>query len=55
MVNESETIAYAYGALRKKEFEEEQKSRTVVFVDFGHSKSSVFLAKFKEETCEILH
>ncbi len=38
-----------YGLLRKKELIEEDKARHVVFVDFGHSKLSAFVARITKD------
>jgi heat shock protein 4 len=45
LINETSAIAISYGLFRKKELEPEV-ARNVVFIDFGHSKTSAFVGSF---------
>lgn len=47
VINESTAIAYNYGFFRKGDLSKEQE-RIVAFVDFGHSKTTVTIAGFKQ-------
>lgn len=47
LVNESSCIAVSYGLFRKAELTD--KPRNVVFIDYGHSKLSAFVASFTKE------
>jgi len=50
LVSEGVALALVYGS-RRKEF---VGNRTVAFVDFGHSKSSLTFIKFTSDSFEIL-
>jgi len=52
LMNESTAIALNYGFFRQADLK--TQARTVCFVDFGHSKLSVFFAHFKGSKCKIL-
>lgn len=54
MLNDSSAIALFYGFYRRMEIAEKE-ARHVVFVDFGHSKTSVFLVKFTRTEAEIVN
>ena len=43
-----------YGIFRKSDLSD-SKPRLVAFVDFGYSKTSVFLAEIKKNSAKILH
>ena len=45
LINESTAIALNYGFFRRKEFTD-HNPRTVAFVDFGHSKTTITMARF---------
>jgi heat shock protein len=51
-MNESTAVSLGYGIFRKKELSD--KPKNVVFVDYGHSKLSVFCASFTKAKCQIL-
>ena len=53
LYNESAAITLSYGLFRKAELDA-LTPRHVVFLDFGHSKSSVFLASFTNTKGKIL-
>jgi len=44
-MNESSAISLTYGLYRKNELDP-INSRNVLFIDFGHSKSSIFFTSF---------
>ena len=52
LFSESSAVALSYGIFRKKELKE--ITRHVMFVDFGHSKLSCFVAKFTGHTLKVL-
>lgn len=55
LINESTAIALQYGFFRKKDLDAKQ-DRKVVFVDVGHSKTTVSIASFvQEKTKMIIH
>lgn len=53
VINESTAIAYNYGFFRKNDLDKEQE-RIVAFVDFGHSKTTVTIAGFKQQAARII-
>jgi heat shock protein 4 len=53
LMNESTAIALGYGIFRKSELD--ATPRNVCFVDFGHCKSSVFIASLTKEKVKILN
>lgn len=53
IMNESTAICMQYGFFRKGDLDENQ-ARTVAFVDFGHSKTTVTIASFVKAKCKIL-
>jgi len=53
IINESTAICLNYGFFRKGDLDENQ-ARTVAFVDFGHSKTTVTIASFVKAKCKIL-
>ncbi len=53
VINESTAIAYNYGFFRKGDLSKEQE-RIVAFVDFGHSKTTVTIAGFKQQEARII-
>lgn len=52
-MNENAAVCLGYGIFRKKELDEKVK-KNVVFVDFGHSKTSAWCAAFTKEKFKIL-
>ena len=44
-MNESSAISLNYGLFRKNELDP-INPRNVIFIDFGHSKTSIFLTSF---------
>lgn len=52
LVTEQSAVAMSYGIFRKKELQDEAKH--VLFVDFGHSKTSVYLAAISKQKVKIL-
>jgi len=53
LMNESTAIALGYGIFRKAELD--ATPRNVCFVDFGHCKSSAFVASFTKDKVKILN
>jgi heat shock protein 4 len=53
IINESTAICLNYGFFRKGDLDEKQ-ARTVAFVDFGHSKTTVTIASFVKAKCKII-
>lgn len=53
IINESTAIALNYGFFKRKDFSKE-KPRAVAFVDFGHSKTTVTIARFEPEKVKIV-
>ena len=53
LINESTAIALTYGFFKKSEFDPD-RSRTVAFVDFGHSKLTVTFSSFKPGFSKVL-
>lgn len=51
-MNENSAVALSYGIFRKKELTAE--ARNVLFIDFGHSKTSAFVGSFTAEKCQLL-
>ena len=52
LFNESSAVALSYGIFRRNDLTTTAKN--VIFVDFGHSKLSVYCAAFTKEKCIIL-
>lgn len=48
MINESTAIALDYGIFRKSDLDAKNQ-RNVLFLDFGHSKFSIFCCSFTKE------
>lgn len=53
IINESTAICLNYGFFRKGDLDE-KTARTVAFVDFGHSKTTVTIASFVKAKCKII-
>lgn len=53
LLNESSAVALDYGIFRRNDLDA-KNPRNVLFVDFGHSKFSVFVAGFTKEKVTIL-
>lgn len=53
VINESTAICYNYGFFRKSDLSKEDE-RIVAFVDFGHSKTTVTVAGFKQQESRII-
>ena len=53
LLNESSAITLAYGFQKLKEFDE-QKMRTVAFVDFGHSSCNIFFSQFNKKEVKVI-
>jgi len=53
IISESTAIALRYGFFRQKEFVKD-KPRTVAFVDFGHSKTTITIAQFTPDKVKIV-
>lgn len=53
VINESTAICYNYGFFRKADLSKETE-RIVAFVDFGHSKTTVTIAGFKQQESRII-
>ena len=53
IINESTAICLNYGFFRKADLDE-KNARTVAFVDFGHSKTTVTIASFVKGKCKII-
>ena len=53
LLNESSAITFAYYFQKMKEFEEE-KTRTVAFVDLGHSSCNIFFSTFTKKTVRVV-
>jgi len=53
IINESTSIALNYGFFKRKDFTKE-KAKTVVFVDFGHCKTTITVAQFWPEKVKIV-
>ncbi len=53
LLNESSAITFAYGFQKLKEFDEE-KPRTVAFVDFGHSSCTIFFSQFTKKLVKVI-
>lgn len=53
LLNETVAIATSYGLFRKNDLDS-QTPRYVAFVDFGHSKTSVFVGSFLKEKAQIV-
>ena len=52
LMNESSATVLNYGIFRKKDLSEDP--RLVAFIDFGHSKCSIFFAKVRKTGAEIV-
>jgi len=52
IISESTAIALRYGFFRQKEFVKD-KPRTVAFVDFGHSKTTITIAQFTPDKSKL--
>ena len=52
LLNESSAICLVYGIQRLKEFDSNKK-RNVIFIDFGHSNTSIFLCCFTNKIFKI--
>ena len=53
LLNESSAITFAYGFGKLKEFDEE-KPRTVAFVDLGHSSCNIFFSQFTKKLVKVI-
>ena len=53
VINESTAICYNYGFFRKADLSKDEE-RIVAFVDFGHSKTTVTIAGFKQQESRIV-
>ena len=53
LINESTAISLQYGFFRKKDLDAKEERR-VVFVDFGHSKTTVTIASFIQGKTKII-
>lgn len=53
LINESTAVALDYGMFRKSELTNDP--RNVLFIDFGHSKLSIFCSSFTKEEMNILY
>ena len=53
LLNESSAITFAYAFGKMKEFEED-KPRTVAFVDFGHSSCNIFFSTFTKKKVKVV-
>jgi heat shock protein 4 len=53
LINESTAVGLDYGMFRKNELDA-TNARNVLFVDFGHSKLSVFLSSFTNAEMNVL-
>ena len=53
LLNESSAITLAYGFQKLKEFDEE-KMRTVAFVDLGHSTCNIFFSQFNKKQVKVI-
>ena len=54
IINESTAIALCYGFFKRSDIGEAIKPRTVAFVDFGHSKTTITLARFTRHMVKII-
>lgn len=52
LMNDSSAITLDYGIFRKKDLTSDEKR--VVFVDFGHSKTGIFVSSFTKEKASII-
>ena len=53
LLNESSAITFAYAFQKMKEFEED-KPRTVAFVDLGHSSCNIFFSTFTKKNVKVI-
>ena len=53
LLNESSAITFAYAFGKMKEFDEE-KPRTVAFVDLGHSSCNIFFSQFTKKMVKVI-
>ena len=53
LLNESSAITFAYGFRKLKEFDDE-KPRTVAFVDLGHSSCNIFFSQFTKKLVKVI-
>ena len=53
LLNESSAITFAYAFQKMKEFEED-KPRTVAFVDLGHSSCNIFFSTFTKKDVKVV-
>jgi len=53
LLNESSAITLAYGFQKLKEFDEE-KMRTVAFIDLGHSTCNIFFSQFNKKLVKVI-
>ena len=54
LINESTAVALDYGIFRKADLDVKE-ARNVLFIDFGHSKLSVFCCSFVKEEMNVLY
>ena len=53
LLNESSAITFAYAFQKMKEFDDE-KPRTVGFIDLGHSSCSIFFSQFTKKSVKVI-
>lgn len=53
LINDSTAIGLDYGMFRKADLDKE-KPRNVLFIDFGHSKLSIFACNFTQTEMNVL-
>ena len=54
LLNESSAISLAYGFQKLKEFRDDTPPRLVAFVDFGHSKTTIFFSEFTKKLVKVV-
>ena len=54
VINESRALVLNYGFFKRQEFHK-KKRRTVCFVDFGHSKTTVTIARFLPKAAKVTY
>lgn len=54
LINESTAVALDYGIFRKADLDA-KNARNVLFIDFGHSKTSLFCCSFTKEEMNVLY
>lgn len=54
LINESTAVALDYGIFRKADLDS-KNTRNVLFIDWGHSKLSIFCCSFTKEEMNVLY